>query len=886
MGLAVGSAIPIAVAAALLCAPLAAQSRPSDSNPKRLIEKADRLAWLYNWYLAGPLYAEAEKLYEQAGDSRNELYAKIGRLRSEWETMSFPEVSEYLATELDSPLVQNDAQLRLWILDAKGAVDLEVNVTSARGVYEEARDLARKLGDKAREARASGELGIIAFLTGEAGNSIELLGGALRTSIELRDVGAHIRYLTMMGNGLTLFGRPEDGVRYYDRALLLVRSTPELDTSVLAVAGKARALIALNKRAEAQRLFQETLDRARLRNRRGLAATILTELAEVAKQSGERTRAIQYYEEAATLAGGNELHRVVAMSMFGLAKLYRDLGDLEKAEDRAAKGVEASQRVGETYELPDRLALLARLRSDRGKFDDADRLYEQAEDVIDGLLVSVASPTARTSLIGAMSQIYIDHFALAIDRLQSPVRALEVLERARGRTAADVLSSREPIRNDGSRIQTAHEREIARLQVRLMRASTREERRQILERLFDEEQGLSATKMSSMPRLLGRGQPIELAKLQHNLRPDEMVLEYALGGPRSYCLLIDNEEIRVLPLPDRDRIEPLVDTYLSQVRSKKSATNSAKELYSVLLGSMLKDVQKSRLILVPDGKLHLLPFDALIDEKGGYVVASHVITYAPSVTVLYLLRTQPEHSTTNVPLLAVGDVPYQGGANLVATIGGHGKATSPGTTRGLYDLQGEKLPPLPGTAEEVKSIADIVGAGSIVLTGQKATETGFRSQPLAKIRILHMAVHGVSSSVSPERAALVLARGANDDNDGLLQAREISEMNLSAELVTLSACDTGIGRLVGEEGIVNLVRAFLFAGARSVVASLWAADDVFTISLMKRFYANLAKGMDRGAALQQAKVELIEQFGDQAVPFFWAGFTMVGDGSKQIRFSK
>ena len=109
MGLAAVSAMPVAAAVALLCVPLAAQSRPPESNPKRLIEKADRLAWLYNWYLAGPIYAEAEKLYEQAGDSRNALYAKIGRLRSEWETMSFPEVSEYLATELDSPLAQNDA---------------------------------------------------------------------------------------------------------------------------------------------------------------------------------------------------------------------------------------------------------------------------------------------------------------------------------------------------------------------------------------------------------------------------------------------------------------------------------------------------------------------------------------------------------------------------------------------------------------------------------------------------------------------------------------------------------------------------------------------------------------------------------------------------------
>src|SRR5439155_21948794 len=123
-------------------------------------------------------------------------------------------------------------------------------------------------------------------------------------------------------------------------------------------------------------------------NRGGLAAAILTELGKVSSQAGERSRAIEFYEEGAALAAGSELHRVTAMAMFGLAKLYRDAGDLEKAEDRAAKGVEASQKVGETYELPARLVLLAKLRSDRGKFDEADRLYEQAEDVIDGLLGS------------------------------------------------------------------------------------------------------------------------------------------------------------------------------------------------------------------------------------------------------------------------------------------------------------------------------------------------------------------------------------------------------------------------------------------------------------------------------------------------------------------
>jgi CHAT domain-containing protein len=448
------------------------------------------------------------------------------------------------------------------------------------------------------------------------------------------------------------------------------------------------------------------------------------------------------------------------------------------------------------------------------------------------------------------------------------------------------LTSRKRIPNTGSRAQTAHEREIARLQIRLMRASARDERREILEKLFEEEQGLSGTKLSSIPRQLGRGQPIELSKLQQMLRPDELIVEYALASPRSHCLLIDKNEIRAIALPDRDRIEALVDRYLAQVRSKKSAQEPARELYSVLLESLTKDTQARYLIVVPDGKLHLLPFDALVDRRGDYVLGRSVVTYSPSATVLHLLRTQPENAATDVPLLAIGDVPYQDVGNLIAASGGRAKTVPVGTTRGLYDLKGERLPPLAGTAEEVTSIANIAGPKAIVLMGLKATEAALRSQPLERIRVLHIAVHGISSSTSPERAALVLARGTKDENDGLLQAREISDMHLAADLVTLSACDTGAGRLVGQEGIVNLVRAFLFAGAKSVVASLWAADDIFTTSLMKRFYSNLAKGMDRGVALQKAKLDLIEQFGDDAVPFYWAGFTLVGDGSRQIKFSE
>ena len=144
---------------------------------------------------------------------------------------------------------------------------------------------------------------------------------------------------------------------------------------------------------------------------------------------------------------------------------------------------------------------------------------------------------------------------------------------------------------------------------------------------------------------------------------------------------------------------------------------------------------------------------------------------------------------------------------------------------------------------------------------------------------------GIASAKFPDRAALVLGNDPKSGEDGLLQVREIRDLNLAADLVTLSACDAGVGALEGEEGIANLVRAFLFAGAKSVVAGLWAASDVYTRNLMQNFYRYIAAGEDKGSALRHAQMDLIREFGDQAMPFYWAGFIMLGDGSRSISIS-
>jgi CHAT domain-containing protein len=154
--------------------------------------------------------------------------------------------------------------------------------------------------------------------------------------------------------------------------------------------------------------------------------------------------------------------------------------------------------------------------------------------------------------------------------------------------------------------------------------------------------------------------------------------------------------------------------------------------------------------------------------------------------------------------------------------------------------------------------------------------------PLADFRIIHLAVHGVASTRFPNRAALVLGSAPASGEDGLLQVREIQDLPLSAELVTLSACDTGQGRLLGEEGIASLERAFLLAGAKAVIASRWIVDDTYTIALMKRLYQHLVDGEDKGAALRQAKLDLLKEFGEQALPVYWAGFALTGDGSTAL----
>ncbi len=290
----------------------------------------------------------------------------------------------------------------------------------------------------------------------------------------------------------------------------------------------------------------------------------------------------------------------------------------------------------------------------------------------------------------------------------------------------------------------------------------------------------------------------------------------------------------------------------------------ARNLYDALVRPIGEAPQKQSLIIVRDGPLHLVPFDGLREASGRYVAETRTVIYSPSATTFYLLTEQkPRPRIAKTALLAIGGIPYS-----------RSPMNRSGLTRG-YDRGG--FVDMPSSADEVRiAQAAFAKKETKVLLGPSATEAAFKAAGLSEYRVIHLAVHGFADSTFPDRAALVLLSDRLAGEDGFLQVSEIVQLRLDADLVILSACDTAVGPLRGQEGIANLSKAFLLAGARMVVSTLWEIDDSSSLFLMKRFYAHLSANRSAASALTAAKRDMLRTFGRKAIPYQWAGFTVEG----------
>jgi CHAT domain-containing protein len=845
-----------------------------------LLQEADRLAFLYNWSQAAPIFAEAEKLFEQADDQRNALYARFGRIGGSLETLSLLEISEHLAQQLQDPMLQADSALRLRCLIVKGGIDGEIDPTSARKNWQEVLSLAKNLGNSMWVNRASGELGLVAFIEGDRARAQKLVGDALMTALAAQDFGASLRYLSAIGTGYMLTGYKGEGLPYLERALQLAKNQPEPGFPYLAYWGKIYTLVRLNEKAQALRLAAEALNQAKMSGNRAKEAQLLITNAKLMKESIDDEKFVELLEESLSIAGPRGFRRLTAEANFQLAELYRKRGQYEVAEKYATESADSTESAGDYYFLPVRLGALAEIRALRGDLAAADDLYARATDMVDGFLGKAPSTQSEAALISDFGKLYVDHFMLVADQLKDVPKAVSVLERARGRAAADALRApaREPATSEEKQ---AALREISRLRLQLSHSRQSSERKTLLEKILFQEQALAQTNLShgALYRAISKNAFTDLQIFQNSLRKDEIVLEYVLGDPSSFCLAIKFDRVSCHRLASRKQIEELTGRYLNEIRTTKDNPVLAAELYSLLLKPVPLDKSGSRLIVVADGELHLLPFEALIDSERHYVVESHVVSYSPSATVYQLLRSSARGPRGSFfSYLGMGDVPY--GERQKMPLGSV-------ATRGIRDLNTlSSLPPLLDSRTEITTAVQALRGKNVLLLGREATEGALKRLPLDQFRVLHFAVHAVADEQFPDRAGLVLLADPVAGEDGILESREISNLPLNADLVILSACDTAAGRLQGQEGVANLSRSFIFAGAKSVVASLWRVQDEATSQLMKGFLTHLSQQQDKGAALRSAKMDILKKFSGHAPPFYWAGFILQGENDKPVLYRK
>jgi tetratricopeptide (TPR) repeat protein len=310
-------------AAAILLALSVVSSARAAPNFAERLEEADRLAWLTNWYGALPIYAEVERAAIKIGDRRAAMYTKFGRVRGQMQTLPLPDISEQIATDLDTALAKQDARLRLRALTAKGDIDLEWDVLAAEHDWQEVRQLARELGDKGWENRANGELGMVAFLKGNTGEATKLVQQAYQVAEKSGDVGGQVRYMGTIANGLLLAGDAPLALGYVDRTIKFANEHPETGFPFIAYGTKVLTLLALNQPDEAERFAKTAMTQARAGDFRIKEVELWMMLAQVAEKRGRPEQAMAHLEQAIATAKAGHVQRLLAEAESDLAEAYR-----------------------------------------------------------------------------------------------------------------------------------------------------------------------------------------------------------------------------------------------------------------------------------------------------------------------------------------------------------------------------------------------------------------------------------------------------------------------------------------------------------------------------------------------------------------------------------
>jgi CHAT domain-containing protein len=695
-----------------------------------------------------------------------------------------------------------------------------------------------------------------------------------------------------------------------------------------------RALFRIGEQEKAEQSFLESLKLSRSIDDQVIEAGVLQSLAAVYFAHGKTKRALSQIETALTIYRRLGNHRSEAYALNDRGRFLVSSGDANSALMSFQQALPIMHSIGDQHGEALILINLAKFERDRGNLSVAQALLEDSLSITEAQHRKIRNSQLQTSYFASVQEqyeVYID-VLMRLHR-KSPEKgyaalALVANERSRARSLVTSLLEGKIAKNDTSPglaskelelLQALDERAGRQMQL-LSRPHTAEEAQRLSEEiraLTIEYHDVRSQLKQQDPRhaILTETTQLRIEDLQKIIADDEtLLLEFSLGEDVSYLWSVSRTGITSHELPGRSTIETMVRSVydlvtVRQSRDELSNTNveqadseywqQAALLSTMLLSGVASELGSKRLLVVADGALQYIPFDALpgpgltpeqASREQEPLFLKHEIISIPSALTLAALGMKNNQNDSGKTIAVLADPVFERNDPRVSkTLVNAVQAGENGDlSRALRSFAAsdasQKLTRLPATMREANAIRVAIGGECVVTTGLEATREYVLTGGVKDYRVVHFATHGLLNSEHPELSGLILSilDEHGNDRNGFLRVNDIYNLNLSADLVVLSACRTGLGKDIRGEGIVGLPSAFMYAGAKSTIASLWKVNDEATAELMSHFYPRVFnEGLPPAAALRKAKEEMWRQERWHA-PFYWAAFVFQGQYSHQV----
>lgn len=817
---------------------------------------------------------------------------------------------------------------------------LQAKPRQAISYFHQGVDAARSANNLRIEAMA---LNGLANVTAKLGNKQEALAAYVRAEELVGLTGDRICAASILGGTGFVYlsmGDPKTSLRYVERELAIFQDINATWGVAETKLDLGRVQNSLQDNEKALQTLNEALQLFRSLGMRRMEGHTLREIGRVQQSMGDSERALRTFKQALDQIGSGQDQRYKAYTLTHIASVFESLNQPDQALAYYEEALPLSRAAADTAGESNALFSIARIERNRGQLLRAQEHVESAIKIDESIRAKVASHDLRASYLASVRDVYELYIDVLVQRHDTQpgagfdAEAFAVSERAHARSLLDSLQeSTTNIREGVAPLLLEKERSLRQSLnekgQQQIQASARKDAA-ALQSLNNEVESLTVEYnrtrdqiRASSPKYaaLTQPEPLQLADAQRVLDDNTILVEYTLGDPRSYALVVSKAGLSVYQLASRGQIESaamrLRNAYVAMqqisgesVRQREERERKASEaipaetaeVSKLVLAPLAGKLGSKRLLIVADGALQYVPFHALDDpdpteSSTPYLIYKHEVVSLPSVSTLAAIlaeaRDRKAHSNTVAvfadPVFEVND-PRVKRANMEAT---PESDESKNLKKALRDIglspDGVGIPRLLASRQEAEAIITSAPWWSgLKAVGFEANRSRVLSSDLANYGIVHFATHGLVNSEHPELSGIVLSLFDEQgrSQDGFLRLHDIYNLHLPANLVVLSACSTGLGKEIKGEGLIGLTRGFMYAGASSVVASLWKVDDEATAELMKHFYeAMFTKQLTPPAALREAQLRMSRDKRWSA-PYYWAGFVIQGRYDERLVVSQ